>query len=340
MAMPSVVKTWQHSVNQTLGPYGTFTLQQQSLMFALKQTLTTFSSAPWSVLRSSNSVASGIGDTWATTADLVWSNQGDTGTARSWIVLGQTGMGSNFQWLISCQSNGQSPGPEHSVFMAISPNAGFTGGTTTTRPTATDEQIIIVGASGTNNGVWVSPTNAAQANRFVLHVSHASDGSATRVHFWYNSRHMTFLTFGKVVDSPAVNPLSYWGFCFPNVAGGQDDNSKATYAKWNDIARLNFFYNGTVFNGAGYCTSEGFITSMVGEQILVANEIDGTWPISTMGVQGVPIALRGRIGRIVDCWWTSTALADGDSFPGGGTNLYAKLGHMVFPWNGTTPLVA
>lgn len=339
MALPTPVKTWQYTVNQTLGPYANFTLQQQSLLFALKQSLVGFASSPWTVVSSCDSVSTSASDLWAAATNLVWSTQGDTGTVRSWIILKQTGVASNFQVLICCQSNGQLPA-EHALLIAISPNAGFTGGSTTTRPSATDEQVLIVGSSGTSNGNWVSPTSTVQANRFVLHVTQSTDGSITRFQYWINSRHMNYVTFGKVADAPTASPVVYWGGTFPNTSGGLDDNSKATYAKWNDTARLNVYYNATAYSAAGVCTSEGFITSMVGEQLTVANEIDSTWPISVMGVASTTVGLRGRLGRIPDCWWTSTGLADADTFPGDSSNQFVKFGHMVFPWNGSTPLVA
>ena len=139
MALPVLAKTWQFQVNGTLPmlPGSKALIQNTALVFAIKNGLVGFGTAPWVVRYSCNSVTAGTAgdgvDRWATVANLVWNN---AGAAHSWMVLRQTGIHSTYEILLSLE-----PLSSTNLIVAQS-DVGFTGGTTTARPTATDEYIL------------------------------------------------------------------------------------------------------------------------------------------------------------------------------------------------------
>ena len=154
----------------------------RTIMFAIKTGLiATYDGSgvggagAWSVVGSCDSLAAGIDavDRWVDRLDLVWG----TG-AHSWIVLKQTGISATdqgFQLLIDLR---RTFSQSENCSMYISYSAGFTGGSTTARPTATDETTILDdtrwGGGTTVNYTWS------------VSVAKTSDGSCTRTHKSYD----------------------------------------------------------------------------------------------------------------------------------------------------------
>ena len=72
MALPTLEKTWQFNVNQAIATTGVVNTDAQNLLFRIKQTLIGFSSNPWTVVRSSNSVTTGASDLWVAASNLIF----------------------------------------------------------------------------------------------------------------------------------------------------------------------------------------------------------------------------------------------------------------------------
>ena len=161
MALPTLEKTWQFDVNQVTPTVGVLETDMDTMILKLKNSLIGFASTPWTVVRSSNGVTVAASDLWSTIADLVHSS-----SARSWIVLKQTGCGGqgNLQICLDLNSSAQN---NHDLY--VSWHAGFGAGTTSARPTATDETGFSL--------QWGSVT----PGQTVLHVAQSSDGASTRV---------------------------------------------------------------------------------------------------------------------------------------------------------------
>lgn len=351
MSLPTLAYSPNFRVNQTLGPYGSLALQAQGLLFALKQSLTDILvDVPMTVVSSCDSTTTSASDLWAASTNLVWTAANGTGV-RSWIVLEMPVTG--IQFLMHCNSSTSSGVSHANVEFVISPGAGFTGGTTSARPTATDEHVLLLPVVGGGvTGSWTDGTTTVSAQRFVLHVIQDEFGNSVKIFLFKNSRLYTYINFGKVYTAPidAVGPILYWGGCFPNTSDGVDDNLKATYARWNDVTRVSINYNGASYQqtntggtgmGRAYCATEMSISSMVGEQLTVANDISGAWWMAPQALISVTQGIRGQLGLVPQVWWTqSSGLANGDTFPSGGSNQFVVFNHMVFPWDGSTPLVA
>lgn len=327
MALPTLVKTWQFDVNSVRPAADTILATYQNLLWDIKESLKGFGTLPWTVVGSSNSVAAGLDgtDRWTAATNLVWHN---AGSAHSWIVLKQTGLASNFQLLLDCDANGGGSGSATSLRILVSYSAGFTGGTTTARPTATDEHQLGLAS-------WCTGTTTPFSS--AVHVMQSTDGQGTRVFIARNNLVSTFWAFERL-----ATPATGWSIPVVSfVRGATNTTTDApTYAVFNDAANGYFRHGST--NYTGYITSEGSITSMLGEQFNVyPNDIDGFWPFFPMGFASTTVGARGRHGALVDMYWgVQDALVNGTSFPNDGTKQWVQLGHMVFPWNGTSPLVA
>lgn len=303
----------------------------RTMVRGIKNAMIGFASTPWTVLYSCDSAVAGSAgdaiDRWDSDSDLVWNN---TAGAKSWIILKQTGISSNFQICISLNTAGSGAAAEYLGFeLVVSPNAGFTGGTTSARPTATDETIVNTG--GTQ---WL-PTFST-GFQMIWNVVQSTDGSITRIWMDYNSFCSTLITIEKPAD--AVTGWTYpWVSIFKCATGG---NANApTYANLNDIA------TGAATSHGGtsmtvFLTSEGSVSSMTGERQTGVNDISNEWPICPVGIESQTATRVGRHGRFVDLWWGSTAHQNAALYPDDGTRTFRHLGNLIIPWNGTPPQIA
>lgn len=324
MPLPVLQKSWQYNVNQA--PISS----HSDLLYKIKNSMVSFSSNPWTVVSSSNSSVANTNDNWTGSGSVVFQNNG---SAHSWIVLKQVGIATNFQVLIVARRN---PGGGSDVmFVLYSMNAGFTGGTTTARPTATDEQ-----AFDSDNASLVANSANLASTPARLHVMQSTDGQCTRVFIYVNSIPQTMLLF----DKPR-NPVSGW--TIPHVAmyAVQQYNSGAsvaqvTYAKLNDAAdRVKSRVGTTNFNM--FLTSEGCITSMIGEQQTFVSDLDSSaYPMLPMGLFSTTSGARGRHGELFDIYWGSTIINEGDHYPGDSSKQFVQFGDIIHPWNGSTILIA
>jgi len=64
------------------------------------------------------------------------------------------------------------------------------------------------------------------------------------------------------------------------------------------------------------------------------------WPIMPIGLLSTTGMHRGRKGALYDIWWGSTAAGSGNTYPEDGSNQFVQFGHLIFPWNGSTPEIA
>lgn len=320
MALPVLQKTWQFNVNQAA------ITAHNDLLYKIKVAMVSFGSNPWTVVGSSNSVTANSSDNWTSASSVVFQNNG---AAHSWIILKQVGIATNFQVLIVARRN---PGGGSDVmFVLYSPSAGFTGGTTTARPTATDEVPF-----DTDNASL--PTNSANlaVTAARLHAMQSTDGQCTRIFIYVNSIPQTMLLF----DKPR-NPVPGW--TIPHVAfyAVQQYNTGAsvaqvTYAKLNDLANRTKSKVGTTQFDL-FITSEGCITSMIGEQQNFVNDLDNnTYPILPMGLFSTTASARGRHGELFDLYWGATVIGEGDNYPDDATKQFVQFGDFVHPWNGTS----
>lgn len=314
MALPSLERTWQYQVNQQVGSGGTLILDAQAQMYRLKQLLTGFASNPWTVVRSGNSTTTGTSDLWTGTTALVWNS---AGSAHSWIVLQQTGVtGGPLQ--ICIDLNQTSSNSNNCTVVASV--AGFTGGTTTARPTATDEQVVI------NGGQWTWSSSGSS----VFHAFMSNDGASTRVVLVVGGIVRTVFFFDTLMDTAITTRYA----CA--VVRGDPPAHSHVYG----TAAFSSKFNTT--NCTAFVGSEAYSTGLVctANSGAVSN-ITGQYPITPISLHTETAGARGRLGRLADVWFGSSGVPSGSTYPiTPDDKEFIQLGCFVFPWNGTAPIMA
>lgn len=324
MALPSLAKTWQYSVNNTVAVGANALATNRAVLRAIKNALLAFGTLPWTVRYSCDSTTAGIAgdavDRWTADTNLVWAN---AGTAHSWIVLQQTGITSTFQVCLDLTSASASG---LVLTIVLSPSAGFTGGTTTARPTATDEVIV------QSNAGWGGQSANTQT---VYHVMHSTDGQCNRVAICVGNTTSGFW----ILDKPA-NPVTGWSNPSLGGCGGASSASEqGTYANFSKAA-------GSKGRGSAtmnlYFSVEGYGTAFeaVGVGIAVANDLSSEFAFFPIGLTSDTASNRGRHGSVFDLWFGPTNLSTGDTFPNDTSRTFAVFSDLVVPWNGTAVVTA
>lgn len=328
MALPSVTKTYQYNVNNTTAAGATNVENCQKLLLAIKNALLGFGTLPWTVVGSCDSATAGIDavDRWSVYTNLVWHTGAN---AKSWIVLKNTGIAANWQVCFHLITN--SAAAPYFMEIVVSPSSGFTGGSTTARPTAADE--VVIRPSATSN--WVS--NFSGGFTTIHHVMKSTDGEVTRIVICNAGKVVGYLSFEKSAD-----PVTGWTAPVVIACTTQTSTSvdQTAYAYLNDISTsISGYHSGTKFGI--YATAEGFVSSMNGEQLnVVANEFSGEWMMGPVGIASTAVGYRGRHGRFYDLWWGTTLHENGTTFPADTSRQFALFGDIIVPWNGTIPVVS
>lgn len=316
MALPTLVKTWQYNVNQTIAAAGTALDDNRKLLKAIKDSLLGFGSGAWTTSYSCNGITAGTPgdgvDRWTTEADIVWALPG----AHSWYVLKQTNIDANFEVLLECKSSSQA------LTIVMTSTATFTGGTTTSRPTATNEVYI------KNNGYWGGAPSDVQQR---LHVMMSTDGQCTRIIMCDTNSPKAFWLFDKV-SSPVANwatPAVGFAYGVSNL-GGPAMLSLIIYQSANFKA----FGNSAMDL---YLTCEGKASAPLFSSLTVPNDLSADYPLFATALVSETAGNKGRHGRMVDLYYGLSNLSNGDTYPGDGSNQFAQFGCLVLPWNGSTP---
>lgn len=320
MPVPSLAKTWQFNVNQAFVALGSALADNRRILrLHIKDALVGMALLPWTVRYSCDSVTAGTAgdavDRWDSDADLVWAN---AGSAHSWIVLRQTGVGATFELLISLENSSASG---NTLTLVVSPSAAFTGGTTTARPTATDEDVRL--SSATWGGVASSDQNAK------VHVMVSTDGQCSRVIVCTAGFAQTFWLFDK-----AQNPVTGWTAPSVAIALGASGSTVLTYANLNTTASAG---GRGVSNMTMFLSGEAANSSLIGVLQAFVNDLDSGHNMGPIGLLSATTSNRGRHGSLFDLWWGPQVVADGDTY---GTKTFVQFGDVIFPWDGSTPLLA
>lgn len=329
MTLPSLSKTWQFIPNYAVAATGTALGTNRTILKAFKDFLTTTSnwvnnanasttpSNMWTVRYSCDSVAAGtVGDgvdRWDSITDLIWAN---AASAHSWIVLRNTAIGSTAEILISCE-NAHVYGANLTV--AMSASAGFTGGTTTTRPTATDEIVVL------SNGAW-GGVQASDAS-VKLHAMKSTDGECWRLFCCNGGQANTSWLIGKAM---AFNESAWTNRMVMYAQGAAANTNTLTNALLNTAAN---------FNGRGassmtmYLAGMAYAGAQANANITSANDLSSAWPFMPQQLVSATASNRGMHGYICDTWYGSTAVSAGSTYPATGTqHQFVQFGVLIFPW--------
>jgi len=342
MALPTLVKTQQTTRNNTVTARGGAGYTKLQTMHQIKLILCGTAGAAttglWTVVSSSNAYVqnpgsinqgtASTGDNWGTGANINGPDAvDDTWGARfPWIVLQQSALGGGTaQICISLPSMNDSTGT-----LVFSPSAGFTGGTVSARPTATDE-FIVINATGIHSGVDV---------QHQIHAWQSSDGEFTRVVVWRGGTNMC-LSFGVEKPQDVVtgwtNPCFAWG-----IGGGA--GIPLTYAVMNTNAGFAKGKGSALFQINFTC--EAFGSTMFPNLTdigTVVNSFDSAWPFFGIGIGSTTLNHKGRHGSLFDLWYKPVSVNDADTFPNDANDRkFVAFGPLIMPWHpggATVPLL-
>lgn len=329
MALPVLTKTWQFSVNNSTGlGAGTALDINRTWLRTMKDAMTSFASSPWTMQYSCNSTTAGTAgdgvDRLTTNANLVWANPG---TAHSWMVLRQTGVATNLELMISCE-NASATGVI--IRMVVSPSAGFTGGSTTLRPTATDELTLYSGNWG---------TLAVTAVRW--HLMQSTDGQCTRMVAYTGG----VIAGSFLIEKPASPTTGWTNPSFNYASGAAAALAANTLGLPTAVGGLQARIGTTAALLAMSAESTISSTSPASfpTNVLwgnIANEVSGEWPMLPVGAICATAPVRGRHGSFQDLWTGSGGANTGDTYPAGSSNQFAQFGSLIFPWDGSAVLLS
>jgi len=352
MPIPVLEKTWQFALNLQNTTDGIPVHDIRKAFILLKNALKAMPLSPWTVAGSSNGVTSNMTgtDLLVTFANIVG---GDVPPYdHSWIVLRQPGLNGGAQVLFEFRS-WYAPS-DSGIDVVFSPSAGFTGGTTIVRPTASDEVVVTLYNVGNAPADWISPGGALVSRQYVIHVMQSTDGQCTRILGCAGGGITCYLAFeapGSAVSgwaNPVIAAMTH--------SSGALTLSASRWLNYADRVSTNMGYLGTgCFYALGNSGAPMYPTlgteAHSGGTLVVsgdyANELSGEYPLTSLGVHnvtwfGAGVAApgdRGRRGHLVDMWLTVPSLSTGDHLPGDGSKRFIVVDDFVLPWDGATTML-
>ncbi len=289
-------KTWSYNVNQA-SAYGTTSEGISAFLYFLKVNMLTMSGAV--VKGSSNGTTAAMDGVDRVTSDPAALT---AGSPLKWIVIDMPSMSGGFEWMISWHTTTNSR-------LQVSPANGFTGGSTSAVPTATDSD-----SPSTAN--LVSPTAGTTYNHFCK----TSDGKSF---IWFS-------TGGNVIHSYAM--------ALEGVLACETANSLDTTWQGGAPASLTLAFPATfkcrmsATNVSALPFGGPFIAATADKKtaqgdLYIANEFglsdNGTAPDGIL-FQKIFDVYRGGNSLVIT----------GDSAPAGGPRDWLQLGNIVIPWSG------
>lgn len=326
MALPTLERTWQITPNVRITAAAEVTFSQNCL-YEFKEAFIGFATLPWTVVGSSDGSVAALDavDRWTTPGDITFS----TGAGQSWMVL-ENASGNQLCIYVDTSSISTEDIPFY-----FSPSANFSGGTTSARPTATDEFEI-----HTTISQWLGGRNPPGTNDFIWQFWHSTDGQATR---WVMFETGTPLVCGFIepIDQPRT------GHSDPYVAtvitsttpGNQASTLSFDGEEWRsyDSGFGGLFQMYMVAPARMISGSVAIRDNTVGASAV--EDFDNEYWFVTTGLMGSDIGVRGPKGRMVDFFLCQGSIfANGDTFPTGGGKQFIVIGDILYPWDGVTNL--
>lgn len=344
MTLVALAKTWNVDPNNIGGLDVANLADHQRTLFAIKEALVGGGSAeltnPMTVVRSSDGVTADATDRWVDFADLIWG-----AVNHSWIVLQMGAGGAQILWDLN-NANARLMTP------VWSPAAGFTGGTISARPTATDEQPI--NATLTTVG-WLGQNTGTA--RYISHVWGSIDGESYRVATFHTTKSCaSFMMFEKVRNPVVAGQAPVWNgyvmqMTYPTSTTGHCLRTNGANGPF-DEARTRVEYDGSAFgarltseaHGTSAQAADYLVGGQAGGDVDLPNEMADAYDLTPVGVFSADAGLRGRLGQLSDVWLGATepgspdleGRGDGDFYPeaddADGARQVVQVGFLVLPW--------
>jgi hypothetical protein len=317
-------RSWNFTkANQVITAQGTMLATHRALVLAIKNSILTVPGC--TIKGSSNSVAAGMDgvDRWTTGANLVW---GPNASPFSWIVFKFANMGGAELLLrLPTEANGAS------VSAAMSKTAGYTGGTISAEPTATDAINIIFG----NNLI------SSADGHYALHVPVANDGDQFTILYLRSGLCYGFMQFGMLL--PDV-PTAWSPSDLPVFAFWSAQPASAGAALWTNLGNASPFRSkqaGTLI-GTAYASCEGWQAPAGGtpSQLGVVNTFDGKWPMYPSSIVSESATRIGKLGTWTDVAFVDSFLANGSIVIAPDGEYWAVFDDIAIPWTTSAPYIA
>lgn len=272
-------------------------------------------------------------DRWLVTSDIRGYDSGD----RDWVVFQNSVTGAEI--LLWLDSQYTSTAYEQVVW-SVSPENGFTGGSTSTRPSATDQVDVIP-----NTYYW-PPYSAIVNQKFYWNVMMSSDGESFRMFsIGKGGRIPNFFGMERAQDAVTAGPLIPWNGS-QNVmwiVRDQDDYIPL-YTILNDAAHVRATIDkdasaGGPYLAVFYMTSEMRSSAMIGQYMNTRlNQLNREAEFYPIGLWTSTTSVKGRHGRLADIWFSNPhngVSPTGASWPLAGSRQFIKIRDMILPWNGS-----
>jgi len=326
MALPTVEKTWETSLNNRFGN-GNADTDHREALYQIASKLTGFTNNPWTLVGSSDASTYGYpGPGWSDYTDIVTSYSGN----RSWVVLERPNSGGQVLFYV-WNSYNSSTYYYTSINITWSPGGNFTGGDLTSKPTATDE---ITMSSNSYTTEWYHGETAT-GRPCSMHFRHSTDGKHTYLFLCSNGRCNNILIWTTPEDYPSA-------WTTPHLMAMDDDTGENA-----ENATYSTYYSNQNFHGRD--NADALISAS-----LVVPAYDGSLITSTMSLPGTfdttnsylmaPVyvgtngaAGYGILGKLPDFWAGSTARSTSDTYPDDNTRTFAQFGDFIVPWDTTVP---
>ncbi len=265
-------------------------------------------------------------DRWVRSADLQTSTSG-VGN-RSWFVAQNEVSGAElcfFQYTNSTSSEFER------IELVCSPNNGFTGGSATARPTATDESILLA-----NSIDWCGKTDVVSPP-WRIHVAQTTDGYD--LHLWLHTLvDETLFIFSRIPTGVQGDSVKPWNGT-RNVMGARNNMDVAS---WSDTAAAYACIDKDASAGGPFKPAFKLQTDLCNNSPLptqlkaLRNEVSGEYQVYPIGLFTATTSVRGRHGRMPDMFF----VGDGGSagMPMGArmaSNAWVRVGDFLLPWGGS-----
>lgn len=332
MGAPALIKTWQFSVDN-LVPASTSLQEIKEWMLGIKNALIGFASNPLTVIGSSNTSTSGMDavDRWTTTSDLL---------NNSWIVLQDAQVNPKFQICIQL-TMGWTSLTTVQLTITVSRLAGFgtanggTNGSTSARPTATDEDA--------RSAIVLNGGNSSFAKRY--YIWRSTDGQVTRI-LWRNATAGTWLGFWEWGKPRGPRTLwtdpCYWRFVFTSatiLAPWQNTNERITaYLGSAKVTNIDSHIAGPFDAG-----NSGALPTATNQQ----NDWESPTDYDTYRIylnSKIDVGAKGGvIGELYDLRTAQTVVANGTRLPSVAPYTWCAFADTpsgypwILPWDSTVP---
>lgn len=290
-SFPVFLKDWQRPIQVVLPTKTTATIQNGVAAVAMKNAYVDPIKSQWRLKGCSDSVSANMSsiDLIVDDSDIIANAAG----AHSWMVLMNLATGQQYCVDFN-QANNQT------VTLAMSVAAGFTGGSTTARPTATDEVTAVT--------IWFAGANTG---RFRLVVVHSVDGSTTYGFIFYRGIIITSWCFGQALcHHGAWSPALYGWLLGANTLSSTGLNSSTRFDNVDNV--LSYAAGGPMFLRWTRAYSNGNFL-----EVLQANRPSRSekWPTYTIGLFCMNAPRLCKHGRLIDMFRIPNGIPPGWIYP-------------------------